>query len=260
MRNDEKNSRGNGFIKLSRSLSEWEWADDPSMLAVWVHCLLSANWKDYRYHGQTIPRGSFLTSYRAFAERCGLSESTIRRCFDKLESTGEIHRQVTHRGTLVKVLNYAVFQDSENGGRHTGEQTDEQTGEQTGEQIGEQQEKNIRKKERKNNRERVEKEKTEPKPKPANVPPTLTQIIDFVSSEGLNIDPDKFFSYYTRKKWQGVTDWRARARSWDKREREKTPEDLPKFYNAEPIRDPNPVPATPEEVELVRKQLQRGKQ
>lgn len=200
MKNDGENRRnGTGFIKLSRRLLEWEWIDDPSMVTVWVHCLLAANWKDYRYHGEVIPRGSFLTSSRAFAERCGLSESTVRRCFDKLENSRQIDRQVTHRGTLVKVRNYAVFQDSEMGGPQTSEQTPEQTGEQLPEQTGEQQEKNI-----KNIRSKEVKKNTK----------------------------KKFFSSH-----------RSEA--------------LPEYYNAEPIRNPNPEPATPEEVEALRKQLQR---
>jgi DNA-binding transcriptional regulator YhcF (GntR family) len=174
-------------------LLEWEWIDDPSVLVVWIHCLLAANWKDYRYHGEVIPRGSFLTSSRSFAERCNLSERTVRRCFEKLEKSGEIERQVTHRGTLVKVRNYAAFQDSENGERRTAVRTPVLTPVLTADQ----QEKNIRSKEVKKNTKK------------------------------------KFFS---------------RNRS----------EALPEYYNAEPIRNPNPEPATPEEVEALRKQLQRG--
>lgn len=260
MNDEEKNGPRNGFIKLSRRLTEWEWADDPSMLAVWVHCLLSASWKDYRYHGQTIPRGSFLTSSRAFAERCGLSERTVRRCFEKLESTGEIERQVTHRGTLVKVHNYAVFQDSENGERRTAVPTAVRTPVRTAVRTAVQQEKKRRSKEVKNNRDRENIQsiiRTEPER--AAVPPSRSEIVSFCSSEGLAIDPDKFFMYYERKNWQGVTDWKARAKAWDRRERKKIVEELPAYYNAEPIRDPDPVPATPEQVEAVRKQIQRGK-
>jgi DNA-binding transcriptional regulator YhcF (GntR family) len=193
MKNDGENRRnGTGFIKLSRRLLEWEWIDDPSVLVVWIHCLLAANWKDYRYHGEVIPRGSFLTSSRSFAERCNLSERTVRRCFEKLEKSGEIERQVTHRGTLVKVRNYAAFQDSENGERRTAVRTPVLTPVLTADQ----QEKNIRNKEVKKNTKK------------------------------------KFFSSH-----------RSEA--------------LPEYYNAEPIRNPNPEPATPEEVEALRKQLQR---
>jgi DNA-binding transcriptional regulator YhcF (GntR family) len=196
MKNDGENRRnGTGFIKLSRRLLEWEWIDDPSVLVVWIHCLLAANWKDYRYHGEVIPRGSFLTSSRSFAERCNLSERTVRRCFEKLEKSGEIERQVTHRGTLVKVRNYAAFQDSENGERRTAVRTPVLTPVLTADQ----QEKNIRSKEVKKNTKK------------------------------------KFFSHN-----------RSEA--------------LPEYYSAEPIRNPNPEPATPEEVEALRKQLQKGKE
>ena len=193
MKNDDGNKPNvSGFIKLSRRLLEWEWIDDPSVLVVWIHCLLAANWKDYRYHGEVIPRGSFLTSSRSFAERCNLSERTVRRCFEKLEKSGEIDRQVTHRGTLVKVRNYAAFQDSENGERRTAVRTPVRTAVRTAVQ----QEKNIRNKEVKKNTKK------------------------------------KNFS---------------RNRS----------EALPEYYNAEPIREPNPAPATPEEIEEARKKIQR---
>lgn len=250
MNGEEKNDRANGFIKLSRQLTEWEWVDDPSMLAVWVHCLLSANWKDYKYHGETIPRGSFVTSTRTFAERCGLSERTVRRCFEKLESTGEIERQVTHRGTIVKVLNYAAFQDSENGERRTPVRTAVPTAVRTAVQL----EKKERNKEVKNKRERVKKEKNA-----ETGAPSITDIISFCSSEGLNIDPERFFSYYTQRNWDGVTDWRERAKAWNRRERSQRREELPAYYNADPIRNPNPEPATPEEIAEVKKKLQRGK-
>lgn len=262
MSKDERNGRKDGFIKLSRRLTDWEWADDPSMLAVWVHCLLAANWRDYRYHGETIPRGCFLTSCRAFGERVGLSESTIRRCFDRLESGGEIDRQVTHRGTLVKVRNYAVFQDSETAERRTHDRTDDRTHDRTHDRTDDRQEKKRRNKEIKKNIEieNIQSVIRTNSETGTDAQPALSEIISFVSSECLTIDPERFFSYYTRKGWQGVTDWKARAKAWDKRERKRQPETLPEYYNAEPIRDPNPKPATAEEIETVRKQIQKGKQ
>ena len=192
MKNDGENRpNGSGFIKLSRSLTEWEWYDDPNVLVVWVHCLMSACWKDYRYRGEIIPRGSFITSYAKFAQECGLAVTTVRRCFDKLKSTGEITLQVTHRGTRVNVRRYAVYQSSGGTGWHAGDTT----GDTTADTL----EKNIRSKEVKKNTKK------------------------------------KFFS---------------RNRS----------EALPEYYNAEPIRNPNPEPATPEEVEALRKKLQKGKE
>ena len=36
----------NGWIKIHRKLLEWEWADDPNMVALWIHLLLNANLTD----------------------------------------------------------------------------------------------------------------------------------------------------------------------------------------------------------------------
>ena len=198
MTGDEKNRRTNGFIKLSRRLIDWEWYDDPNVLTVWIHCLLSANWKDNRYHGEVIPRGSFVTSYARFAQECGLSVGTVRRCFDKLKSTGEIDLQVTHRGTRIKVHKYAVFQDSAATGWHTGEHADDTADDITTDTLLNNS-KNIRK-------ERIKK----------------------------NTKKKNFFPGKVR-------------------------EELPEYYTADPIRDPDPIPATPEEIEQTRKKLQRGK-
>ena len=101
----------NGYIKLHRSLLKWEWIDVPGMLTVFVLCLLMANWKDERYHGEVIERGSFVTSIQKFAKICGYSEPYVRKCLKKLNESGEIELKSSNKGTRVKVLNYALYQD-----------------------------------------------------------------------------------------------------------------------------------------------------
>ncbi len=102
-----------GFIKIHRSMLEWEWIDDPSMVTVFLHCLLMANWKEGRYHGRVIPRGSFVTSYEHLAQQTGLARSTIYRCVHRLCETGELELNVERSFTLIKVRNYATFQQSD---------------------------------------------------------------------------------------------------------------------------------------------------
>lgn len=101
----------NGYIKLHRSLLKWEWIDVPGMFTVFVLCLLMANWKDERYHGEVIERGSFITSIQKFSKICGLSEPYVRKCLKRLHETGEIELKTSNKGTRVKVLHYAVYQD-----------------------------------------------------------------------------------------------------------------------------------------------------
>lgn len=183
-----------GYIKLYRSFLQWEWHDDQSMVTVFLHCILLANWKSKQWHGQSIPRGTFITSIANLSSICGLAPNTVRSCLKRLQETGELTVQTSNKGTKITVNNYANYQV-------TGSSVVQNVSHELNNELhnGLNTTKNIRKKE-------VKKE---------------------------NIKRKKFFS---------------------KRE-----ETLPEYYNAEPIRNPNPQPATPEEIEKVKKQIQRGK-
>ena len=49
--------------------------------------------------------------------------------------------------------------------------------------------------------------------------PTLEDIKDFCRSEKLKISAEKFFYFYQAKGWEGIKDWKAKAREWDLREK-----------------------------------------
>lgn len=192
-----------GFIKIHRSLLDWEWIDDASMLSVFMHCLLLANWKPGRYHGQTIERGSFVTSYEHLAQRTGLARSTVYRCMHRLSETGEIELIVKQSYTLVKVHNYALYQQSEEQGWNASETQ------------------NGTLAEREPNASRTRAEPIEERKK----------------------ERSKEVKKNTKRK-----------SSFRKRE-----EILPPYWNPDPNRNGDQTPASPEEVEKVRKQLKGEK-
>lgn len=53
-----------------------------------------------------------------------------------------------------------------------------------------------------------------------HIPPTLSDIKKFVSTENLKINPEKFYFYYLNKEWQGVGNWQIKAREWNVSERQ----------------------------------------
>lgn len=179
-----------GFIKLHRSLLEWEWHDDPNMVSVFVHCLVLANWKDGRYHGEKIPRGSFVTSYNHLAELTGMSRSTVYRCLNKLAETGEIALNVKHFYTIVSVRNYAVFQQSDETGWNELE----------------------------------------------------TQMKRKRNANETQVKPIE-----ERKK--------ERSKEVKKNTKRKRSEIVPEYWNPNPIRDANPIPATQDEIEEIKQKL-----
>lgn len=187
-----------GFIKVHRSLLEWEWHDQPQMLSVFLHCLIMANWKDGRYHGELIERGSFATSYDHLAQMTGLTRSVVYRCIQKLTETGEIETQTKHSYTIIKVRNYATFQQSDETGWNANETKVERKWNSSGTQV--------------ETIEEIKKERTKEQTKKNK----------------------------TKRKSKRV-------------------ETLPDYWNPNPIRNENPIPASPEEIETLRLKLKGEK-
>lgn len=103
-----------GYIKLFRKIQEWGWYDDPNTLALWVHLLLDANWKERNeWHGVNIERGSMITSVAKISTSTGLTERQVRTCLGRLVKTGEIKLEATNKWTKITICKYDSYQGSD---------------------------------------------------------------------------------------------------------------------------------------------------
>ena len=102
-----------GWIKLHRSLLEWEWYDDVNVMRLFLHCILKANHKDKKHKGTLVLRGSFLTGFDVLSKETGLSVRQVRTALTKLESTSEVTRVATSKGQAVTVVNYNKYQNDD---------------------------------------------------------------------------------------------------------------------------------------------------
>ena len=100
-----------GYVKLYRSLADWEWFKDVKTAHLWMYILLRANYEPSTFMGIKIRRGELLESQQSMAEATGLSRQSVRTALKHLKSTGEITYRVTRYGTHIKVHNYALYQD-----------------------------------------------------------------------------------------------------------------------------------------------------
>lgn len=100
------------FIKLFRSFTSWEWYTDQNTKDVFIHCLLMANWKDKKWKGTMIPRGSFVTSYSKIAKEIGISVQQARTAISNLKSTHDITTKSTNKYTLITIEKYSVWQNN----------------------------------------------------------------------------------------------------------------------------------------------------
>lgn len=102
-----------GWVKLHRSLLDWEWYNDKNVVRIFIHLLLKANYEDRQFRGQIIPRGTFLTTWPQLVEETGLTVQQARTAINKLKSTGEITVKLTGCQQAITVVKYNDFQNDE---------------------------------------------------------------------------------------------------------------------------------------------------
>ena len=99
-----------GFVKIYRKITNWNWYDDPNTFRLFVHCILKANYKEKEWHGITIPVGSFVTSYAKLAKELKLTPDKIRLAMKKLKTTKNITVKSTTQYTVITVISYQKYQ------------------------------------------------------------------------------------------------------------------------------------------------------
>lgn len=103
---------GSNYIKINRSILNWEWYLDNNTKVLFLHMMLKANWKKAKFKGVDIDRGSFASSYQSLSSETGLSIQNIRTSIRKLKSTGEITVTKYSKFTVFTVNNYCEYQKS----------------------------------------------------------------------------------------------------------------------------------------------------
>jgi len=103
-------SEEQGYIKLYRSLLDWEWYADNNTKCLFIHLLLISNHKDAFWKGKEIKRGQTFTSIKHLSKALGLSEMMIRISLKKLEKSQNITSKTTNEGSLLSVCNYDTYQ------------------------------------------------------------------------------------------------------------------------------------------------------
>lgn len=102
-----------GHIKIDRKILEWEWYADQNTCRLFIHMLLKANWKDGRFQGVDVPRGSFVASYQTLATETGLSVRNVRTALEHLKTTGEVTVNRQAKFSVITIKKYCQYQASD---------------------------------------------------------------------------------------------------------------------------------------------------
>lgn len=192
------------FIKLNRSILNWEWYTDINTCRLFIHMLLKANWKDANFKGKTVPRGSFVSSIGKLAEETQLTPDEVRTAIKHLICTNEITKQSCSKYTVFTVKNYDVYQNFPSNSPSSSQAIPKLFP-----TIEEKKEiKNIKKEEPKGSKKKFE-------------PPSVEEVRDYCKSrKGNTVDAQAFVDFYTSKGWMvgknRMKDWKAAVRTWER--------------------------------------------
>jgi DNA-binding transcriptional regulator YhcF (GntR family) len=200
-----------GYIKIFRSIESWEWYTDEYVFRVWIHLLLHANWKEGRFKGKVVPRGSLITSAQHIADTLKISRITVVRALNKLKSTGEITVKTNHQHSHIFINKYEHFQDM----LYTTDTTVDTTPDTTPD---------TQYKNSKNSKKERKKEYIERSVGTRFVPPSLEEVRNYINENFLAVDPESFVDYYEQSGWRlsggrgaVMKDWKAACRNWHNR-------------------------------------------
>ena len=98
----------NGFVKLPRTILEWEWYDHPDVFRIYIHLLIKVNYASARWRGMDILEGEHITSNAKLSIELNMSEFKVRESLSKLEKTGFLKKTTTNKFTKLKLLQYGA--------------------------------------------------------------------------------------------------------------------------------------------------------
>jgi len=116
-----------GWIKMYRSILEWDWWSDHNVTRLFLYFLVKANSVDKKWRGTVVKRGSFVTGLTQISEETGLSVQQLRTAIEKLKSTGEITDESTSQYRIVTICNYDRYQAKQDEYQQANQQPEQQT-------------------------------------------------------------------------------------------------------------------------------------
>lgn len=99
-----------GFVKIYRSMIDWEWYGDIITTRVFLHLLLTVNIKDSRFQGIEVPRGSRVYSYNSLCQELGITMRQARTAISHLRTTKEVTIKKCPNFSIISIENWDKFQ------------------------------------------------------------------------------------------------------------------------------------------------------
>lgn len=216
-----------GYVKVYRSLLDWEWWHDINVHRLFAYILLKANWKDKRWQGVEIKRGEFVTSLDKLSQDTDLTTSQVRTALEKLQSSGEVIAKSGQgsKHTIIRVCKYEEYQERQSYDEVL--TTQQQSNDKVLAKSSQSNNNSIATTNKeiiyKNSEEEEEYMCGSAKPTTdthtSSQIPTLDDVIAYEQKMQLGISSTDFFNHYEARGWVlnnglKVKDWKALMRNW----------------------------------------------
>jgi hypothetical protein len=204
-----------GWIKLHRSLKDWEWYDDHNATRLLIHLLLTVNYEPKKWKGILVASGTRITSFGKLAEETGLSIKQIRVAMSKLEKCGEVARKKAHEGQAVTLVKWDILQSDKpkRAGKGHAEGTPRATTKEREE---------SKELEEVNEVDSVGSSDEQPDRPKRKIfkPPKLEEVTAYCLERNNTVDAQRWIDHYTSNGFMvgknKMKDWKAAVRTWEK--------------------------------------------
>ena len=105
-----------GYVKIYRRILDWKYyRTDLATKVVWLHILLTANYKDYKVGRTTIQAGTLICTMQELADETGTSYRQVRSAIDRLKDTGEITVKRSSHKLILTITKWVEYQETKTG-------------------------------------------------------------------------------------------------------------------------------------------------
>ena len=92
---------------------DWKWYGDINTCRLFIHLILSANYKEKIWKNDVIKAGEIITSTAHLSMQTNLSMSQVRTALKKLKDSQVIEVKTTNKYTKISICNWEMYQSND---------------------------------------------------------------------------------------------------------------------------------------------------
>lgn len=101
-----------GWIKLHRTLTQWQWYSDSKTIHLFIHLLLNACHEPQKWQDITLQKGQLVVGRQKLASALNMTQNEIRQRLHRLKTCNAIVIKCTNKYSLVTITNWESYQNT----------------------------------------------------------------------------------------------------------------------------------------------------